>query len=84
MSTMSLRLPESLHRQARQLASEEGVSINQLVATALAEKIAALTAEEYLQQRAQRGNRKKFDRVLNKVKKQQPDGRDQLVSGQED
>ena len=78
MSTMSLRLPESLHQQAKLLASQEGVSINQLVATALAEKIAALKAEDYLLQRAAQGNRKKYDRALNKVKKVQPEGQDQL------
>jgi hypothetical protein len=44
MGTMSLRLPESLHRRAKELAAEEGISINQLVATALAEKISALAA----------------------------------------
>ena len=37
MSTMSVRLPESLHKKARELAEREGVSINQLVTTALAE-----------------------------------------------
>ena len=42
MSTMSLRLPESLHERARELAKREGVSINQLIATALAEKVSAL------------------------------------------
>jgi len=65
---MSLRLPESLHRHAKELARQEGVSINQLVTTALAEKISALSAEEYLQQRAQGGNRKAFERALRKVK----------------
>jgi predicted HicB family RNase H-like nuclease len=39
MSTMSIRLPESLHEKARELAKREGVSINQLVTTALAEKL---------------------------------------------
>jgi hypothetical protein len=67
MSTMSLRLPESLHERARELAKREGISINQLVATALAEKISALMTEEYLEKRAARGSRKKFDRVLKKV-----------------
>lgn len=38
MSTLSLRLPESLHRQLRVLAKKEGISINQLVMTALAER----------------------------------------------
>ena len=34
MSSISLRLPESLHRQARELAEREDISINQLIATA--------------------------------------------------
>jgi hypothetical protein len=40
----------------------------QLVATALAEEISALTVAEYLEERAQRGSRRKFDRALNKVR----------------
>ncbi len=55
MSTLSLRLPESLHKSVRELAEQEGVSINQLVTTALAEKIAALIAADYLKERAVRG-----------------------------
>jgi len=78
MSTMSLRLPESLHRRAKELARQEGISINQLVSTALAEKISALTAAEYLQDRAARGNRRKYDRALNKVKKSQPEAMDEI------
>lgn len=68
MSTISLRLPESLHEKARELAKQENVSINQLVATALAEKLSALMTEEYLQARAKRGSRKKFEAVLRKVR----------------
>jgi len=80
VSTMSLRLPESLHRQAKELARQEGISINQLVATALAEKISALAAGEYLESRASRGNRRKFDRALSKVKNVAPEERDRLTT----
>src|SRR5207253_2058658 len=52
MSTISLRLPESLHESARELAKREHISINQLVTLALAEKISALATEEYLEKRA--------------------------------
>lgn len=69
MSSISLRLPESLHRQARALAEREDISINQLIATALAEKMSALMTGEYLAERAARGSRHKFDRVLKKVTK---------------
>lgn len=41
MSTLSLRLPDSLHNQIRALAKKEGVSINQLLASAAAENVAA-------------------------------------------
>lgn len=78
MSSISLRLPESLHEQARELAEREGVSINSLIATALAEKMSALLTVEYLQARAARGSRAKFDRVLGKVPSVAPDEGDAL------
>lgn len=81
MSTMSLRLPESLHRHAKELARQEGISINQLVTTALAEKISALAAGEYLEKRSQRGSRGKFDRALSKVKKALPNDEDRWSAG---
>ena len=67
MSTLSLRLPESLHNQLRRLARHEGTSINQLVASAAAEKVAALMTEQYLEERARRGRREKFRAVLDRV-----------------
>jgi hypothetical protein len=64
MSTLSVRLPESIHRNARIYAEKEGTSLNQLVATALAEKLAALAAEDYLQARAVRADDEAFDAAL--------------------
>ena len=61
MSTISLRLPESLHKKARELAKTEDVSINQLITTALAEKMSALMTVDYLQERAARGDRGKYE-----------------------
>jgi hypothetical protein len=74
MATMSVRLPESLHNKARELAEREGISINQLVATALAEKLSALLTVEYLEERARRGSRSRFDAALSKVPDRGPDG----------
>ncbi len=48
MSTISLRLSDSLHKQVRKLAEKESVSINQLITLALSEKLSALMTEEYL------------------------------------
>lgn len=78
MSTLSLRLPESLHRQIKELARREGISINQLLATAAAEKISALTTEEYLKERAGRGRRSKFKSALRKVPRKPPVEGDEL------
>ncbi|HEV3143120.1 MAG TPA: toxin-antitoxin system HicB family antitoxin [Gemmataceae bacterium] len=78
MSTISLRLPNTLHQTARELAEKEDVSLNQLITLALAEKVSALMAEEYLGERAKRGSKKKFQRVLNKVADATPDEADRL------
>jgi len=73
-----LRLPESLQRAARALAEKEDISLNQLITLALAEKVSALMTEEVLGQRAQRGNRKKFQRALDKVPDVEPADQDRL------
>jgi hypothetical protein len=78
MSTLSLRLPESLHKQLRELAQSEGISINQLAASALGEKMAALMTQDYLEQRAQHGSRSKFEKALSKVKNTEPEPQDKL------
>ena len=79
MSALSLRLPNSLHEHARELAQREGISINQLVATALAEKMSALLTEEYFDQRAKRGSRGKFLAALSKVPDVEPEPYDRLA-----
>jgi hypothetical protein len=81
MSTLSLRLPESIHRNLKTLAEREGISINQLINSAVAEKLAALMTEDYLEQRAARGSRRKLKAVLAKVPDVEPEKRDQMPAG---
>ena len=64
MSTLSVCLPDFVHRNARLYAEREGTSLNQLVATAVAEKLAALGAEEYIRQRAERADDAAFEAAL--------------------
>jgi post-segregation antitoxin (ccd killing protein) len=78
MSTLSLRLPESIHRQLSELAKREGVSINQLINSAISEKLAALMTEGYLEERAARAKPEKFDAALAKVADIEPDDVDRL------
>ena len=78
MSTISLRLPDSLHQTLRDLAAKEQVSMNQLIALAVAEKVSALATEDYLGDRAKRANREKFLLAMAKVPDVEPDECDRL------
>ncbi len=78
MGALSLRLPESIHRHIRDIAKAEGVSINQLISSAITEKISAIMTEEYLQKRADRANIKDMKAVLNKVADRKPLKGDEL------
>ena len=78
MNTITLTLPPSLHDQAKALAERERVPLDQLVTLALAEKVSALMAEEYLRGRAARGDRVRFEQVLGKVPDAEPAPEDRL------
>jgi len=78
MSALSLRLPKSLHEQLRELAQEEGISVNQFVVLAIAEKVASISTIEYLEKRAKRGNREKFLEILRKAPDVDPEASDKL------
>lgn len=78
MSALSVRLPDSLHRRLAEVAEREGVSINQLINSAVAEKMSALMTEEYLAERAKRGTRRKFAAVLAKVPDVEPEASDRI------
>lgn len=84
MSTLSLRLPDSLHAELRRLAEQEGISINQFIASAAAEKLSALRTASFLKQRAQKGSRKDFESVLAKIPDVPPPEWDTLESATPD
>lgn len=74
----SLRLPKSLSKQIKELAKEEGVSMNLFISLALAEKVGAMQGVSYLEQRAARGSREKMLAVLAKAPKVEPEPYDRL------
>jgi hypothetical protein len=80
MSLLNVQLPDSLYRGLQELAARDGISIDQFVALAVAEKISALTTEHYLQERARRGNRSNYEVVLAKVPDVEPEPHDHLPS----
>ncbi len=78
MSTLSIRLPKSVHEQVKALASAEGISMNHFIALAVAEKIAVLQTVNYLEERAKRGSREKLLAVLAKAPDVEPEEYDRL------
>ena len=78
MSALSLRLPKSLHAQLKELAREEGISVNQFVLLAVAEKVAEISTIEYLEKRAAHGSREKLLAVLEKAPDVEPEAFDKL------
>ena len=78
MSALSIRLPESLHQRVRELSAREGISINQLIADALAEKMSAIMTADYLEARSRRGTREKFLAALARVPDVEPTPADRL------
>lgn len=78
MSTLSLRLPDSLHQEVKSLARKEGMSINQFISSAVAEKMSALLTESYLKERALKGSKSAFLEVMSKVPDVDSSDRDKL------
>ncbi|PAW60375.1 MAG: hypothetical protein B9S37_09305 [Verrucomicrobiia bacterium Tous-C3TDCM] len=78
MTTLSIRVPDSLHRAIKELATKDGYSMNQFLITAAAEKLSALDTVDYLRQRAERANLKDFDNLLARVPDAAADPGDEL------
>ncbi|HEY8666490.1 MAG TPA: hypothetical protein VIL86_07490 [Tepidisphaeraceae bacterium] len=78
MSKVTVQLPESLQRSIQALADQEGYSIDQFLASAAAEKMAALRTLDYLRREAARGSREDFDRFLAAVPVRTPTETDRL------
>ena len=62
--TYPLRLPRSLKEAVKRLSKEDGTSMNQFVATAVAEKVAALQTARFFEDRKARADFKAFDKIM--------------------
>lgn len=62
--TYPLRLPRSLKEAAERLSRQDGTSINQFVATAVAEKVSALQTARFFEDRRARADFKTFDKIM--------------------
>jgi len=67
MTALTIRLPNSLHAKIREMAARDEISVNQFIASAAGEKLAAILTVDYLRQEAAKGRREDFDRFLRAV-----------------
>lgn len=68
----ALRLPKSLKQAVEKLSKEDGTSINQFVASAVAEKVSALKTAEFFAERRGRADYRSFDRIMNRKRGDKP------------
>jgi hypothetical protein len=80
MTHLSVELPNSLHDSLRELSERDGISVEQFIATAVAEKLAALMTEKYLLDRANRADRSKYEAALAQAPDVDPEPYDMLPS----
>jgi len=78
-ATYPLRLPRSVKAEVERRARADGISVNQFVSTAVAEKLAAMSTAEFFAQRRARADFKAFDRLMRR-KGGEPPGRDDSVA----
>jgi hypothetical protein len=86
MNIVQVQIPDSLHKSLCDLAGRDGISIDQFISTAItegvakpiAEKLSALMTENYLKDRAGRGNREKYEAILAKVPDVEPEEYDKI------
>ena len=61
-----INLPNSIKAEARHLAKVEGISMNQLIVTAVAEKLAVMNTETFFAERRKRADFIEFDRIISR------------------
>ena len=78
MTALTIRLPDSVHRKVKELAARDGISVNQFIASATAEKMAAFLTLDHLRQEAALAKREDFLAVMNRVPDAEPMPGDEL------
>lgn len=78
MTAINVQLPDSVAKKAGELAAKDGVSFDQFISAAVAEKISGWLTESDLDQRARRASREKFDAALAQVSDAPPVPGDEL------
>ena len=82
-AVIQLRLPRSVKNGVERWAKRDGTSMNQLIASAVAEKLSALETAEFFEERAQRADVATFERIMSRAGGEPPRAGDDLPKGYE-
>ena len=77
-STYPLRLPRSVKAEVERRAKEDGISVNKFVATAVAEKLAAMNTAAFFAERRERTDFVAFDQLMRRKGGEPPQPEDKL------
>lgn len=80
-STYPLRLPHSIKAEVERLAKQDGISINQFIATAVAEKLSAMRTADFFAERRVRADFAAFDRLMQREGGELPTADDAIPEG---
>jgi len=78
LCTYALRLPRSVKDEVERRAKADGVSINQFVATAVAEKLSAMNTAAFFAARRETADFAAFDRIMARSGGEPPQPDDKL------
>ena len=78
MSTLTIRLPDSLKKNIEDLAAKEGFTLDQFLVSAAGEKLAVMMTIDFLRREAAAGRRADFDHYLAAVPSRPPLENDEL------
>jgi uncharacterized protein (DUF1778 family) len=73
-----LRLPQSLKRAVADAAARDGISINQFIMLAVAEKLAVIDTVRFFAERSERADLARFEQLLNRQGGEPPQPGDEL------
>lgn len=79
LSTYPLRLPRSIRAGVERMSKEDGISINQFVSIAVAEKLAMIQAQAYFVERSARADMAAFDQLMQRTGGEPPRAGDEVV-----
>lgn len=78
MSTLTITLPDSIRQRMMSMAEQDGVPIEEFVASILAQRVAVADADSYVRRRAASGSAERMLEILQSAPKVDPDECDRL------